>query len=749
MGEGGRTDGERQTRERRRHGYSGNYALAKMPLDGGGARTRALRPRDPQGSCRLRVLRTELESGRVSFPTPFVLAKEIPLEDDPSPHPGPVALEWDGSCLRIQVGLPAGTSFYGAGLVAAPLLRNGRLVVFWNTDAFRYGEESPSLYQSHPWVLGVLPDGKAVGILADSVRRGAVQVADDGVEFQFEAEPFDLWILDGESPEEVLEGLASLIGTLPLPPLHALGYHQCRYSYESEDELLTVARGFREKKIPCDTLWLDIHYMDRYRSFSWNPVGFPDPRRMLGEVAALGFKVVTILDPGIVADPVDPVCRSGLEGDHFILGERDGTPIRGRVWPGLCHFPDFARKETRSWWADLVKRWTEQGIDGIWIDMNEPSVFRNPTHTLPVTALHRGHGGGPHGAFHNVYGQLMAEATRDGVAAARPGRRPFVLTRSSHLGGVRSAAVWTGDNQSTWQDLRWTIPMVLSLGLSGQPFAGPDLGGFDGDPEPELFARWFQTGALLPFCRGHAKYGSCRKEPWAFGAEIEEIVRDALCLRMKLLPQLYTVFHEASVRGLPVVRPLFMADPRDARLREIDDAYLLGDSLLVAPVLEPGARTRTVTLPRGGWYKVSSLRAGSDPLREDRVELEAPLATLPLLARAGSILCTGKGGCTTEEAMGGDLHLLIFLDDKGKARGTLYEDEGDGFGHLSGAYRLTTFEALWTGRGLSLTTSVRGSRPATRGRLTVSVFGPGLDGKMAVPRDVPFGMTTTNHEILP
>ena len=356
----------------------------------------------------------------------------------------------------------------------------------------------------------------------------------------------------------------------------------------------------------------------------------------------------------------------------------------------------------------------EAGLDGLWTDMNEPAVFRTPARTLPEGALHTDDEGTQrfHRDVHNLYGERMAAATRAGLERAYPERRPFVLTRSNHIGGARTAACWTGDNQSRWEDLRWSVSMTLSLALSGQPFAGPDVGGFFGDPTPELFVRWYELGAFLPFFRGHAAKNSCRKEPWAFGPEVEALVKRAIERRMRLLPHLYTRFEEAAHRGQPVVRALFMADPADLRLRDIDDAFLLGDSLLVAPVVEEGASERDVLLPRGLWYRFPE---GQSCPGGGSVVAHAPLGHIPLFGRGGAIIveCEGRPSCA--QGYGERLTLHVLLDADRSARGRLYEDAGEGFGYRTGESCELEFEARVVGDELLLEHELRGSwSPPTR-----------------------------------
>jgi len=670
----------RKPRRQRLHGGQGVPSLAEMPIDGGGVAsvsTWVTEFHDPEGRpCRVTSSRPRLLDQREPSTPSLVLLPLAPERERRSAERDErVRFEWDGEVLRAQVIVDPRATFYGGGLAAGRLVRNGRSLSFWNTDAWRYGEETRALYQSHPFVLAILPGGRALGVLADSCARGTLSIAPDGVEYCFEGEPFELLVFDADSLPALYFALSERIGRVSLPPLWSLGYHQSRWGYSSQKELTEIAREFDARALPLDALWLDIDHMQAFRTFTWDAEQFPSPAEMNSELHARGLHSVAILDPGIVLDPENPVTKAGLAGHHFVTDGRD-RPVAGRVWPGLCCFPDFTRAETRAWWAELVKRHVEaSGLDGLWNDMNEPALFRTARRTLADEVLHRGLGGGSHARLHNLYGQLMAQATHEGLLRARPLERPFTLTRSNHLSGARFAATWTGDNQATWTDLAWSIPMVLSLGLCGQPISGPDLGGFDGDPEPELFARWFELGAYLPFARGHSERSACRKEPWSFGPEVEACVQAALSRRYELLPYLYTQCERSLAAGLPLARPSFWAAPHEDWLRTCDDQFLLGDDLLVAPIVRAGERERDVLLPPnpGGWYPFP---AGGIPLSEPRVRVAAPLGTTPVFARAGSIIPTTSPGLRAAAALTAPLVLHAFVDAEGCARGWLYEDDG-------------------------------------------------------------------------
>lgn len=639
------------------------------------------------------------------------VARFVPPQVDPSTLPrslaliepvaagGPVEDGWRvvprfQACsggFAAKVAIDAGTSLYATGEVAGPLLRNGFVTEVWAKQPFRIGEDgkpvpnyderSKSLYQAHPWVLAVRPDGSAFGVLADTTYRLEIDLR-EGIDLRC-AHPFPLIVIEAASPQEVAKRLAALTGKIELPPRWTLGYHQCRFSYHPDARVRQLAREFRSRQIPCDVIWIDIHYMDQYKIFTFDPEGFPDPEGTNDDLHSLGFKSVWILDPAVKVEAGYDVYEEGVAGGHF-LRDAQGHEHHAWTWTGDAAFPDFTRPATRRWWNRRTKDFLSRGMDGVWVDLNEPSPILPMGAELPDDLRHEGGDGiepGPHAQYHNVYGMLMAKATYEAMREARPSRRPFVLTRSNYLGGQRYAATWTGDNVASWEHLRWSVSMVLNLGLSAQPVSGPDIGGFSGLASPELFAHWIGLGAFLPFCRAHHSLKG-DQEPWRFGPEVEEIAKVALARRYRLLPYLYTLFREASVTGLPVARPLFYADPTDPSLRAEDHAFLLGADVMVQPQLLEDAE-RGFAEPAGCWR--SFTLADEDPLQQR--------AHPVLRLRPGAILPVGPGGQTAEEAFEGPLTLVVSLDDQGHARGSLYEDAGDGYGYLEGDYLQTTYEA--------------------------------------------------------
>lgn len=623
-----------------------------------------------------------------------------------------------GAWRRVRVAIDRGTSLYGTGEQAGPLLRNGSRKVCWNTDAFGYTDRSPSLYQSHPWVLAVRADGTAFGVICETTWRCEVDCAKGDVRaisFACRGPSPAVTVIEGPGPEAVVEALAALTGRMAMPPLWALGYQQCRWSYEPESKVREIAEGFRERKIPCDVIWLDIDYMDRFRCFTFDAEKFPDPAKLNADLHAMGFRTVWMIDPGLAVDPEYAVYKQGHDAKFFVKATRDEVgptsvlsddtakrwglslqgarngngEYQGRVWPGPCAFPDFTRADVRAWWAGLYREYMATGIDGVWNDMNEPAVFDGPGKTMPEHNRHEADaelgGPGPHARYHNIYGMQMVRATREGIAAANPAKRPFVLTRASFLGGHRYAATWTGDNTGHIDHLRWSAPMVLNLGLSGQPFCGPDIGGFCGDVDGPTFARWMGVGALLPFARGHKVKDGTPHEPWSFGPEVEASCRRALVRRYRLLPYLYTLFEEATRTGLPVCRPAFFADPSDPRLRAVDNVFLIGqDLLVVAPIDGADSADGAAVLPRGDWREIDITEDGVTPGRSS--DPWQPR----LFIRAGAVIPLGPSVQHTGEVEpGGEVTAVAAPDGDGRAEGMLYEDAGEGYGYRDGAFTRT------------------------------------------------------------
>ena len=630
----------------------------------------------------------------------------------------------EGTTHVAHLAIEPGTDLYGTGEIAGPLRRNGKRTQAFTempnpnngSGGFRYDDTYDHLYQAHPWVLGVRADGSAFGVFADTTRQTWIDLS-DGVRFEVAA-PFPVIVIDGDRPEDVLRELAELTGHIDLPPRWALGHHQSRFSYVDETEMRAIAAALREHQIPTDVLWFDGSYMKAYRLFEFDDVRFPDPAGLIDDLHAMGYRVVPIFDPGVRVDESFPLYQEASSRRLF-LEYAGGVEYQGLVWGGgRFAFPDFSRSETRDWWSLRMSAFVgAYGFDGMWDDMNEPVVLE-VVNWYPSTDVLAGgderHPPGTHDVYHNVYALQQLEATEAAFRAAYPDRRPFLLSRANYLGGQRHAAMWTGDNTASWDHLKWSIAMIANMGLSGQPFAGADVGGFmvpDGTEgtanpwDPELFAHWMGIGAFYPFFRNHSAGlddastrllgGGPTHHAWDFGPEIERTSREAVERRYRLLPYLYTLFRDAAAQGTPVLRPVFFAAPAEARLRSEDRAFLFGPDLLIVPQWPAGTLDDDSPIERPSGFDHEITLVGERP--------DVDAAHPHVFLRSGAIVPTGVVAQTTTYDPSAPLDLYIALDAEGNASGTLYEDAGEGYAHLEGGYREISLRASTVGSRVVVT----------------------------------------------
>ncbi len=617
----------------------------------------------------------------------------------------PRAAERDGVMLRAAS--TADACFYGLGQRTGALDKRGRTYQMWNSDEpFQRGTTDP-LYQAIPLLLHSRW-GRCDGVFVDFPGRSWFDVADrDATHFSItvEDEAISFFVVPGPTIAATVRRYTELTGRMLLPPLWAIGYHQSRYSYYPDHRVRVIAEEFARRGIPCDAVYLDIHYMDGYRVFTWDPSRFPDPARLVEELHRLGTRVVTIVDPGVKVDSSYHTFTEGMRREVFAR-RSDGTLYRGEVWPGEAAFPDFTRREARSFWAEQHEALFRHGVDGIWNDMNEPADFSGDffdrTKFTPPSEVMLEADGRPRSIdhYHNVYGSLMCRATADAFARRKPDERAFILTRAGYAGIQRFAAVWTGDNDSSWDHLAVSVPMLLNLGLSGVAFAGADVGGFQGDADPELFARWMQAACLTPFMRAHTARGTRDHEPWVFGPRVEAIAREAIRLRYSLLPYLYACFVAAHRSGLPVMRPLVLEFEEDPRCRRLWDQFMCGAALLVAPVLQPAQERRLVYLPDGEWYPLNGDRRHGG--RQDLI-VDTPLEHLPVFVRAGSVVPRQVPRQNTGAPAGNELELGVYPAGSAfESSSSVFDDDGLTHAHYDGRYRETVFELRGNERSITL-----------------------------------------------
>ncbi|MEU4352510.1 TIM-barrel domain-containing protein [Streptomyces sp. NPDC023838] len=653
-----------------------SYALAGPPPQ---PDARAVLEPDTDGGWRVvseRVMVAVSRHGAVEVRTPggVVLRRELPPRWWEPVGGGPA--RW---VQRSEVAADARVFGLG-GRADGPRLRDGTYRL-WNTDprgGFAPGDDP--LYITMPVQLVVADAGTHLAFY-DNTWDGRVQLreGEEGAgsghdrvgssELRMEGGPLRCWVVAG-TPARVLQGWTVLTGAPALPPSWALGPQHARWGFGGEAEVRRVAAGYRKHGLPLSALHLDIDHYDAHQVFTVDRERFPDLPRLAKDLAEDGVRLVSIVDPAVKAQRGNAVYESGLAADAFVRDAR-GDEVRGVVWPGECVYPDFTDPRAREWWGGLYQERLDQGFAGVWHDMNEPTSFApfgDPT--LPRSARHALEGrGGDHREAHNVYGLTMARAGYEGLRGLRPDDRPFLFSRSGWAGMQRYGGTWSGDVSTGWPGLRASLALVLGLGLCGVPYSGPDVGGFSGTPSPELYLRWLQLAARLPFFRTHSAIWAGRREPWEFGPEVLGHARVALAERERLRPYFMTLAQLARLTGAPYVRPVWWGSPGDRALRDCEDAFLLGDALLVAPVFERGTDRRAVRLPRGRWYDTATEEPHEGP---GQVLVDAPLARIPVLARAGSVIPV--------RGAGDEVELEVWAPTAGRTGGGLVvRDGGDGW----------------------------------------------------------------------
>jgi alpha-glucosidase len=573
-------------------------------------------------------------------------------------------------------------SFFGLGDKSSDFNLIGKKYVNWNTDAYSYDKGQDPLYRTIPFYIGI-NKGLSYGIFFDNTFKSHFDFAHqdhEDVSFWADGGEMQYYYIHGPHMMDVVKRYHFLTGTHQLPAKWTLGFHQCRWSYYPEKKVKDIASNFRERKIPCDAIYLDIDYMDGYRCFTWNKKYFPDPARMISELANDGFKTVVIIDPGIRVDPNYSVYREGKQNNYFCR-RCDDYFMEGHVWPGRCQFPDFTNPKVRLWWGGLFKDLVKDGIAGIWNDMNEPAVFGSGT--FPVDVRHNYDGfHGSHRKAHNIYGMQMVRATFEGLKKLQKNKRAFTITRAGYSGVQRYSSVWTGDNVASWEHLKIAIIQCQRLSISGISFCGSDIGGFSGEPDAELFTRWIQMGVFSPFMRAHSAGDTSEREPWSFGKEHEDINRKFIELRYQLLPYIYSTFWEHFRYLSPILRPLVMHEQENVFTHSLQDVFTFGDKILIAPISDYGARTKNVYLPAGNWFNYwtnERLQGGRE------YQVDADMDSMPIFIKAGAIIPLAPIMQYVGEFEIEEMTLNVYYSEY-EAHSLLFEDHDDTFAYEQDIY---------------------------------------------------------------
>ncbi|GAA4280256.1 glycoside hydrolase family 31 protein [Gaetbulibacter aestuarii] len=599
--------------------------------------------------------------------------------------------EFGGDIVKMSKNAQEGESYYGLGDKPVDNNLKGKRFENWVTDSYAYGKNTDPIYKAIPFYTG-LHNKKAYGIFFDNTFRSFFDFCQERrniTSFWAQGGEMNYYFIYGPEMSEVVANYTDLTGKPhELPALWTLGYHQCKWSYYPESKVKEITKKFRDLKIPCDAIYLDIDYMDGFRCFTWNKEYFPDPKRMVQELKEDGFKTIVIIDPGIKIDHDYSVFKEGLENDYFCK-RADGPYMKGKVWPGECYFPDFTNPEVRDWWSNLFRELVEEiGVKGVWNDMNEPAVMEVPGKTFPYDVRHdyEGHHCS-HRKAHNIYGMQMARATYQGLKKFSYPKRPFVITRAAYSGTQRYTSSWTGDNVATWEHLSIANLQAQRMCMSGFSFIGSDIGGFAEQPNGELYARWIQLGVFHPFCRTHSSGDHGDQEPWAFGDNITDVVRKFIELRYQLLPYLYTAFWRYAEEGIPILKSLVLYDQHDTHTHYRNDEFIFGEKILACPINEPNAKGRRMYFPKGEWYNF-----WTDELVNGGQELwvDADLDSMPVFIKAGAMIPKYPIQQYVGEKEIEELILDVYYKE-GKETSQVYEDANDGYDYIKGRYSLRNF----------------------------------------------------------
>uniref|UniRef100_A0AAQ5ZFN6 Glycoside hydrolase family 31 N-terminal domain-containing protein n=1 Tax=Amphiprion ocellaris TaxID=80972 RepID=A0AAQ5ZFN6_AMPOC len=603
------------------------------------------------------------------------------------------------SAISLDFSLPGVEHVYGipehADTLRLKTTENGDPYRLYNLDVFQYELYNPmALYGAVPVMLahntqrttGIFWLNAAETWVDISSNTGSSETPQTDVRWISESGIIDVFLMLGPTPKDVFSQYASLTGTQSFPPLASLGYHQCRWNYNDQEDVQSVDAGFDEHDIPYDFIWLDIEHTDGKRYFTWDPHKFATPKEMLQGLMDKKRKLVAIVDPHIKVDSNYKI-HNEIRSKGFYIKNKDGGDYEGWCWPGSASYPDFFRADMRAWWASMFAYDQYEGsMENMytWNDMNEPSVFNGPEVTMHKDTVH---GAWEHRDVHNLYGFYVQMATAEGLIQRSGGiERPFVLTRAFFAGSQRYGAVWTGDNAAEWDHLKISIPMCLSLGLVGISFCGADVGGFFKSPSTELLVRWYQTGAYQPFFRAHAHLDTPRREPWLFGPENTALIREAVRQRYTLLPYWYQQFYHAHRTGEPIMRPLIQLFRKGRHVLKLSVPLMFfnsaaGRDLLVHPVTEEGARGVTAYLPGKDtvWFDIHTFQKHNGA---QNLYIPVTMSSIPVFQRGGSIIPRKVRVRRSSTCMEHDPYTLyVALNLQRTAEGELYIDDGHTFNY--------------------------------------------------------------------
>jgi len=598
------------------------------------------------------------------------------------------------------------TPFWGFGEKTGELNKNGQFMKMWNVDVvadLRFNsmrKDYEPTYVTIPFFITYI-SGQYWGFLLNNPTESFFDMGrEDKEKFYFGTYKGEgiLYIIYGPTLNELMKKLIFLTGTIDLPPLWSIGHHQSRWSYMTSKEVRKAINNYKKNKIPLSSIWLDIDYMEGYKIFTWAQKTYRDYAGLIKWLHKKDIAVVTIIDPGVKKDEDYNIYQEGTKLNLFCK-TFNGKQYIGYVWPGKTVFPDFSLAKTQNWWSNKISEFLKSGVDGIWLDMNDPSTGDSEREDMLFK-----NGRVEHQFYHNQYGYLMAKATKTGFKKHAKDKRDFILTRSAYTGIQKYSAVWTGDNCSNWEHLQMTIPESLNLSLSGVSFNGADVGGFGGNIDEKLIARWYQANFLFPFFRNHSAIGTKYQEPYRFSKQTQSIIGKFINLRYKFLPYIYNLFYRNYIEGEPILRPLFY-EYHNKSYFNMKDEFFVGPFILQAPVLMENDE-RLIYLPKGFWFNFFNQKWMQGKC--GGIKSIVPISMTPLFMRDGAVIpvLAGRNFFYPDARDFKNAEFNVYIKKQKKISSFYYEDDGVSYDYKKEKYNLYEIKGVKAGNDFNISIKI-------------------------------------------
>lgn len=609
----------------------------------------------------------------------------------------------------------------GLGQSVHRMNKRGTVIRSFCSDDARHTPEKESLYGAHNFFISM--GSSNVGVFIDFPGEITYDIGfghKDQFDIIINGTDFDIYFIDKESAKEITQVFLQLIGQSYVPPKWGFGYQQCRWSYKTAEEIKEIGRKFRTHQIPCDTIYLDIDYMERYKDFTVCEDKFPNFPNFVKEMREDGFRIIPIIDAGVKIEKGYDVYEEGVEKGYFCKDDK-GNPFVAAVWPGLVHFPDFLNSDARKWFGNKYKVLTDMGIEGFWNDMNEPAIFYTPESLkefyakvddskdieLDVNSYfnlmskaeglansmadyqriyhNMDHEKIRHDKVHNLYGYNMTKSAAEGLMEIDPDKRFLLFSRASTIGMHRYSGIWTGDNSSWWEHILMAIRMMPAINMCGFLYSGCDTGGFSHSASSEMIIRWTQFSIFTPLLRNHSVMGSRYQEPYSYDEQTTEIMRNVIELRYALIPYLYSEYMKAALSNNVLFSNLILEYDGE-RERYIDDQILCGESLMITPIYENNARGRFVYLPEDMvlWNAKNYLNVDLELMKKGDHYINVELDQVPIFIRKNRLMPIGRSAETVEKLDNSKLRFVGYIEDK--TTYSYYDDDGISQDYKNGDY---------------------------------------------------------------